>query len=60
MTKTLISEEPRFIVAPSVKPFPWASVTGRDFGRANAWARRHPNTLSQQIRARLCLPARLK
>ncbi len=43
MTQTIISREKPFAPAPRpLRPFPWACVTGRDFGRANAWARRQP------------------
>jgi hypothetical protein len=27
------------------------TVTGRDFGRANAWAKRQPNRVREQIKA---------
>ena len=48
MTKTLISQQRPFTIeqppASSLRPpsFPWACVTGADFGRSNAWARRQP------------------
>lgn len=29
------------------------TITGRDFGRSIAWARKQPNVLSQKIRAAL-------
>ncbi len=35
--------------------FPWRTVTGRDFARSIAWARKQP-TLSDLIRAKLCPP----
>ena len=44
MTQTLISQEKPFAPVPA-RPrssFPWACVTGTDFGRSNAWARRQP------------------
>ena len=39
-----------------VKPFHWSLVTGRDFGRANRWAKTQPN-LGVQIREK-CLAAK--
>ena len=36
---------------PASGPFPWATVTGRDFGRSIAWAREQgPSALTQHIR----------
>ncbi len=56
MTKTLIAQEKPFEPVKSARPFPWACVTGLDFGRSNAWAKRHPSTVRQQIRAKLGRP----
>ena len=57
MQPTLISQQKPFAPAAPPRPLFW-TVTGRDFGRANAWARRHPSTLNAHIRASLGLPPR--
>ena len=57
MKPTLISQEKPFALAAPPRPLFW-TLTGRDFGRANAWGRRHPSTLNAQIRERLGLPPR--
>lgn len=53
MKPTLISQERPFVPAVQPRPaFPWATVTGRDFGRSIAWARRQPaNPVNAALRA---------
>ena len=35
----------------SVRPYPWRTVTGRDFGRSIRWARTQAPTLRELIEA---------
>lgn len=56
MKLTLISQEKPFAAAPVPSfpppPFRWSLVTGRDFARSIAWARRQPpNPITAGLRA---------